>query len=102
MLYTLLEKLGFNQKEILVYLMILQHEKINATDLAQLTKINRTTIYSVVKELIQKGVIVEDLGSPTRYFIARPPEDLEFLITEQEQQLERKKQTIQEAIRELQ
>lgn len=97
----LLKQLGFRDKEIDVYLTVLQHGKITPGDLAKITKINRTTIYSVAKELTRKGVITEDLGGPASYLVALPPEELESIVQNQEKELVRRKKMVQNAIAEL-
>jgi len=97
---SLLKELGLSEKEILVYLTILQQGKVSQTDIATLTKINRTTVYSVAKELLQKNLIREENGKTT-YFIARPPEDLGSLVAKEQEVLRKKEHVIQKAISEL-
>ncbi len=101
MINDILKKLGFGDKEIEVYLAILKNGKIAPADLAKTTGINRTTIYSVTKELIQKGVIAQDLGGSVTYFVATPPGDLNQIAKREEKQLEEKKGLIDSAIKEL-
>ena len=76
MLNQYLQQLGFGDKEIAIYLCIQENGKLSASDVARITKINRTTVYSVSKELIKKGVIQEDLGGSNRYYTALSPEEL--------------------------
>jgi sugar-specific transcriptional regulator TrmB len=102
MVQDLLKKIGFNDKEIEVYLAVLKQGKVIPADVSQATGINRTTVYSIAKELIKKGIISEDLGSKTRYLVALPPEDLESLVKKEEKKLKEKKETIQETISQLQ
>lgn len=101
MIHETLKKLGFSDKETEIYLTILQQGKIAPADVAKLTKINRSTVYDVSKELLKKGVITEDLGSSVRYFIARPPTDFGFLTQKEEKALSEKKTLISSAIDEL-
>jgi sugar-specific transcriptional regulator TrmB len=74
----LLNRLGFSDKEITVYTAILRYGKISPASLAKLTKLNRTTVYSVAKELIKQGVIAEDLGGPSLLLVAKSPQALEI------------------------
>lgn len=97
-----LKSLGFGDKEIAVYLAVLQHGKITPGALARVAGINRTTCYSVIKELVQKGVVTEDLGGTVLYVVARPPADLELVVKKQEKLLEKKKAALPAAIAELQ
>src|SRR3989338_5688972 len=101
MLYDLLDQLGFSKKEADVYVCILQHGKIAAVDIAKLTGINSTTVYSVAKELLNKKVIREDLASSKGYFLARPPEDLHGIIEKEKLQLNKREHAINKAIGEL-
>jgi sugar-specific transcriptional regulator TrmB len=54
MINKLLQNLNFSDKEISVFLTIQESGKLSANDISRITKINRTTIYSVTKELIKK------------------------------------------------
>lgn len=101
MISTLLRKLGLNSHEVEVYLAVLKAGQIGATELSQVTKINRTTIYSVAKQLVKRGIITEDLGSNKRLFIAKPPQDLDLLLRRQEYDLEEKRHLLQGSMAEL-
>lgn len=102
MLEQTLINLGLTEKETAVYLEVLKRGRAGATDVAKATKINRTTVYSVAKELVKKGFILEDLSSKTSSLVAVPPQDLKFLIQKEEKQLEQKKQAIGKMIEDLQ
>lgn len=101
MIHDYLKNLGLSDKETMVYLEILKHGRISPTEVSRLTKINRTTIYSVAKELTKKGFILEDLAAGASSLIAVPPQDLKFLVQKEEKQLEIKKQLISKMISEL-
>ncbi len=97
----LFRQLGLNTHEAEVYLAILQHGRISATNLSHLTKINRTTIYSIAKQLAKRGIISEDLGSSKRFFVAKSPQDLDILLRRQEHEIEEKRYMLQNAMSEL-
>jgi sugar-specific transcriptional regulator TrmB len=97
-----LKALGLNDKQIQVYLTVLQQGKATAVTIGRITKINRTTVYSVAKELIEKGLIAEDLGDATSYFVAKPPQELQYLVEREEQALQKKKRAASEVVDELQ
>lgn len=97
-----LKTLGLSDRQIQVYLTVLQQGRATAITLSRITKINRTTIYSVSKELIDKGLISEDLGGTTSYFVAKPPEELQYLVEREEQAIHKKKKTASEVVHELQ
>lgn len=98
MIHQLLHELGFSGKEIQVYLTILEQGKIAPSDIAKLTKIKRTTVYNLTKELIKKGVIREDLGSKVRYLVALPPEELANLVKIEEVKLKKRQKLTVSAI----
>ncbi len=99
MIQEMLQKIGLSENEIAVYVCVVERGKLSAVDIARITGINRTTIYSVSKELIAKGLIIEDLGQGSaRYFTAVPPEDLRNLYLREENELREKKQAIDQAI----
>lgn len=102
MIQEILKQLDFTDKEIEVYLTILESGKVTPTDVAKLTGINRTTVYSVAKELIKRGVVAEDLGGQTLYLVALPPQDLKSVVQKEEKKLEEKKSLVEKAIAELQ
>lgn len=102
MIDILLQQLGFSEKEIQIYLLILEKGQILPAELAKLSKINRTTVYSIAKELIKKGVVSEDLGGKNRQLIALPPSDLNNLIKKEEKELSLKQAKVNSAIAELQ
>ncbi|MCL5435783.1 MAG: helix-turn-helix domain-containing protein [Patescibacteria group bacterium] len=102
MIEDLLNKLDFNKKQSTVYLAVLKYGKITPSMLADITKLNRTTVYSVTKELSAMGVIGEDLGGPQLYLVAKPTQDLESLIKKEERKLEEKREIVKRAVKELQ
>lgn len=101
MLNQYLQQLGFTDREIAVYLCIQENGKLSAADVSRISKINRTTVYSVSKELIKKGVIEEDLGGSNRYYTALSPDQLRNLYKVQEADLKQKMLVIEDTIQEL-
>lgn len=102
MINDILQQLGFNEKEIAVYLTVLEHGKITPASVSRLTNINRSTVYAIAKELTVKGVIVEDLGGKQGYLVALPPQDLQSLLLKEERALQNKKLLVNQAIESLQ
>jgi sugar-specific transcriptional regulator TrmB len=102
MIHQLLKQLGLSDKEIQIYLAILQHGKATPVEIARATKINRSTVYNLAGVLAEKGIVSEDLGGKTKYLVARPPKDLSSLINKEKKKLDEKEKLVQEAIKELQ
>ncbi len=101
MINDLLTKLGFSDKEIQVYLTVLENGKILPAAISSLTNIKRPTVYSIGKELVKRGVITEDIKGAGGYFVALPPERLNTAIENEEKLISEKKKTIKEVIEEL-
>ncbi|OGN00936.1 MAG: hypothetical protein A3B91_00185 [Candidatus Yanofskybacteria bacterium RIFCSPHIGHO2_02_FULL_41_29] len=83
MITEYLQKLGLSDKEIALYLAILQRGKVDIPEVAKITGINRTTVYSVASELVSKGFISQDLGSRPNMLIAQDPEQLKTYVNRQ-------------------
>jgi hypothetical protein len=64
-----LDKIGLSVKEKRIYRVILESGKIAPAIISRKTGINRTTVYSVANELKARGLIVEDLGGKTLYYL---------------------------------
>lgn len=101
MIEQLLKQLNFNEKEIKIYLTLLSHGKLEATEVSRLTGINRTTVYSIAKELIKKRVVIEDIGSINKLLVAKNPQELRRIISNQEEALIKSKSVVEQAIFEL-
>lgn len=87
MLEEFLIEIGLSEKEAAIYLMLLQVEHASVAEIAQKSKINRTTVYPVLETLIQKLLVEEvEIKSKTRYR-AFSPDRLETYIQTQQIQL---------------
>jgi len=96
MLEKVLQSLSLGNKEIKIYKSILEHGKIAPALLSRLTGINRTTVYSVAKELKEKGLIIEDsIGRVIYYNISRDNE-LEKLVKVKKEEAEKKENSIRD------
>lgn len=97
----LFRKLGLNDNEREVYLAVLQAGKIAPTQVARITSINRTTVYSVAKKLEQIGLVTQDLGQKVSYLVATPPEKLVAVFEREEKKLAEKKRIAKTLAKEL-
>lgn len=102
MVQELLKQLGLSDKEARVYLAVLGQGKATPAEIARVTKINRSTVYNIARELAEKGVIAEDLGGKTRYLLAKPPKDLVGLVAKDKKRIGEKEEIIERAVQELQ
>ena len=96
-----LEDLGLSEKEAKVYLSLLQVDNDSVLDLAEKTKINRTTIYPVLESLSKKGLISEVKVDKKVRFQAEPPERLETYVERQKIVLEEHAKRLKDVIPQL-
>ena len=96
MLEKVLQQLGLTNKEQVVYKLILEHGKIAPARVSRLAGINRTTVYSVAKELKDKGLIIEDLGGKTLYYLPAREEELEKIIKNEQERVTQKEHSIRD------
>jgi sugar-specific transcriptional regulator TrmB len=101
MLKEILEKIGLNKGEIKVYMAIVESKKIGPAELSKKTRINRTTVYSIVKSLISKGMVFEDLGKEKKEFYPASPKELRSLLKQEEENYKKKEELIKKVMMEL-
>ena len=101
MIQEILKKIGFNDKEVEIYLEALRLGRSTPVRIAKNTGINRTTVYSVAKSLIQKGVLTEDIGQKYIYLIALPPEQLANMLEKKKKAIKEEEELITQAMEEL-
>lgn len=92
----ILTSLGLSPKEQQIYHLVLERGKITPALLSRLSGINRTTVYSVAKELQDKGLLVEDLGGKTLYYLPARESELQKLIKRETEKTETKISHIQQ------
>lgn len=97
----LFRKLGLNDNEREVYLAVLKAGKIAPTEVARLSGINRTTVYSIARKLEKLGLITQDWGQKVSYLVATPPEKLVAVFEKEERRLAEKKKVATELVKEL-
>jgi len=92
----LLTQLGLGEKEQIIYKLILSYGKIAPVLLGRLAKINRTTVYSVAKELKDKGLVVEDIGGKILYYMPAREHELEKIVEHEREKVDAKEKSIRE------
>ncbi len=97
----LLQKVGFTNKEASIYTALLKQGSLSYNQLAETTKINRTTCYSVVKSLMANGLVTEDLGSPVVRIVPRQPTGLLDRLNQDQISLNKKIELTKRAVQEL-
>lgn len=72
-LQTIVEGVGFEPKEALVYLACLELDGDSNTAIARKTKLNRITNYEILKRLERRRIVTSFLKRNTKYFTAVDP-----------------------------
>lgn len=78
----LLKQLGFSKNETKVYLASLKTGLASAQKIAEMANLQRTTTYSVLGELVKKGVIAKTKEKGKSRFLAESPDKLVHLLNE--------------------
>jgi sugar-specific transcriptional regulator TrmB len=98
MFKQILNDLNLSKKEQIIFELILEFKRISAGHLARMSKINRTTVYSVAKELKQKGLIIEDLGGKTIFYSPESVYNLLKIIEKDKKDLIQKERTLKNLV----
>lgn len=89
----LLEKAGFSDKEIAIYLALLEVGKGTVAEIARKAGVGRTYGYTILDSLAAKGLASISGKEPKHEYVAESPRRLILLL---EDELEQKKQTTNE------
>ncbi|MDP2642487.1 MAG: helix-turn-helix domain-containing protein [Candidatus Peregrinibacteria bacterium] len=105
MIIEVLKKIGFNEKESLVYIQLVRMGSLSASMLATKTEINRTTIYDIIEILGKRGLISSIQKNGVTYFKALDPRELINYIerekVEHVKELEKQQKIIKDILPEL-
>ncbi len=96
-----LKEIGLSEKEAEVYLSLLEGDKYSILDLSKKTKINRTTIYPVIKSLSEKSLVSETTVNAKTFYQAESPDRLETFVESQKILLEENSKKIKDIIPQL-
>lgn len=72
----ILKEIGLNGKEAKIYLELLKEKSQTASKIAKLTKINRTTAYLELENLMKLGLVSYTIKNSKRYYQPASPEKL--------------------------
>jgi sugar-specific transcriptional regulator TrmB len=97
----LLRELGFNDKEIRVYLMLLSGGPSSVRKLAKDTDLNRGTVYDILKVLQARGLAGFSQKHNKQFFAAEDPQKLVEVIEQKERDVAATKRQIAQVLPEL-
>lgn len=98
---TILKKIGLSDKEIKLYIKLLENGASSVRILAESAGLNRGTAYDILKNLQESGLVSFYHQDTKQKFVAEEPEKLLKLIKNKEQEINDAKDKINEIIPEL-
>ncbi len=96
---NVLENLGFSPNEIKVYLALNDHGSSKAGKIAKIAKIDRSSCYNSLKNLIEKGLASYVCIGKVKWFQATGPKRLLAYLKEQEEDVSKSFQNLTLGIR---
>ncbi len=100
-LIKLLQQIGLSEKESKAYLITLKIGTNPASTIAKYIQYNRSTMYSILENLVKKGLIIQFEKNSIRYFTAVEPRYLLNYIEDKKRTLTHYKSAIDQKIPEL-
>lgn len=83
----ILQDFGLNERESKVYIQVLRDQGETASTIAKRTKINRTTVYLELNNLIEKGLVSYLIKDKKKYFQAVEPEKFLEILDEKKNKI---------------
>lgn len=99
--FEVLKKIGFSDKNGLIYLALLKAGPLSVRKLAQKCALNRGIVYESLKWLKEQGVVDFYEKDTKQYFVAEDPEKLRFLLDQKNADLTAAKEELEDVIPEL-
>src|SRR3989338_5963845 len=94
----ILKNFGLSEKEIAVYLALIELGASSVRAISEKAKVNRGTTYDILKSLIGMGIVSYYNKESKQYFIAERPETLLAVIEKKQEQLAEVKANVEENI----
>lgn len=95
---VILKNFGLSEKEISVYLALIELGSSSVRTIAEKAKVNRGTTYDILKSLINIGIVSYYNKESKQYFIAERPETLLAVIDKKQEDLAEVKENIEESL----
>jgi HTH-type transcriptional regulator, sugar sensing transcriptional regulator len=99
--YTVFKKLGLNDKEIKIYLTLLEKGSLSVRGLAAITELNRGTVYDILKDLQSEGLVSYFHLKTKQQFVAEDPEKLLKYTEDKEKEIQSTKEKLRDMMPEL-
>jgi sugar-specific transcriptional regulator TrmB len=93
-----LKDLGMSQHEATVYVALIKQGSVLASRIADETKINRSLVYTILDNLIEKGLVSYAIRENRKYFQAAEPEKFLDILKEKELKIKEQENKIKELL----
>lgn len=90
-----LVQLGFSPTESKVYCTMVSEEKMNGYQVAKALGMSRSSVYSALENLLEKGAIVSIPGNTSEYAVIEPAQLIEKIITKYRMNAEAARNTLE-------
>ncbi len=101
MLSSLFRQIGFSERETEIYLGLAALGKTTAQTLSRKLKLPRATVYGLLSQLVDKGVILREQSRTTTYFSPAKPESFIDHIEEKKSRLQEEERAAKELTEEI-
>jgi sugar-specific transcriptional regulator TrmB len=95
----LLLELDFSEKEVEIFIVLLENGSVKASDISKITDLNRTTVYDLLEVLMKRGLISKYKKQSATYFNVHDPKllisYLEREKNEKATQIEKQKKKVE-------
>jgi sugar-specific transcriptional regulator TrmB len=95
---VILKNFGLSEKEIAVYLALIELGPSSVRDISAKSKVNRGTSYDILKSLMDLGIVSYYNKESKQYFIAEPPEKLLSAIDQKKEDLDEVRGHIEQSL----
>src|SRR5581483_3487170 len=92
---VILKNFGLSEKEISVYLALIELGPSSVRDIAAKSKVNRGTTYDILKSLMDAGIVSYYNKESKQYFVAEPPEKLLSALNQKKEELDEVRENIE-------
>jgi sugar-specific transcriptional regulator TrmB len=96
---SLLLELDFSEKEVEIFIVLLEHGSAKASDISKITGLNRTTVYDILESLMRMGLISKYRKRSVMHFSVHDPKQLigylENEKNEKAKQIEKQKKQVE-------
>ena len=95
---VILKNFGLSEKEIAVYLALVEQGPSSVREVSAKSKVNRGTAYDILKSLMNIGIVSYYNKESKQYFIAEPPEKLLTAIDQKKEDLDEVRGHIEQSL----